>query len=123
MRFREIINENFGPEREPTDLKMGDYVSHWDAEFSDPSQFKDVSILHQEVDNLINNDVQPLVIHIVPESLLATQDWLDNSGGGEAFYPEYDKYPVVYEKDRNYYIIDGHHRVSKAIKQKKVLKC
>lgn len=119
MRIKEILAENFGPERQPTDLKMGDYVSHWDAEFVDPSKFKDVAELHTEVDDLLNAGLKPMVIHIVPELLLATQDWLDNSGGGEAFYPEYEKYPVVYDRNGKYYIIDGHHRVSDAIKQKK----
>jgi len=118
MRITDLITENFGLQRVPTNIKLGDYLSHWDAEFTDPSKFKDVAELHTEVDDMLNAGYKPMVINIVPSQLLATQDWLDNSGGGEAFYPEYDKYPVVYDRNGKYYIIDGHHRVSDALKRK-----
>jgi hypothetical protein len=121
MRVKDIINESFGVERYKTNIPLGDYISHWDAEYTDPAGYKDVADLHTEVDDLLNAGIEPGRSTVYPSQLLATQDWLDNSGGGEAFYPEYEDRPVIYMKNRKLYIIDGHHRVSQALKTNKPL--
>lgn len=52
-----------------------------------------------------------------PTGLLATQSWLTNmGGGGDPVFYELTKYPVLARtKDMQMHILDGHHRVARAI--------
>jgi hypothetical protein len=45
---------------------------------------------------------------------LATQDWLSNAGGDDPLFDEYPDRPVVYQKAGRLYILDGHHRSTRA---------
>jgi hypothetical protein len=47
---------------------------------------------------------------------LATQDWLSNEGGGDPLFDEYPDKPVIYKKAGKLYILDGHHRTTRAWK-------
>jgi len=110
----EPVQESWGPERYPIPLPIGDYLSHEQHEFAPPGDYRDVSILHREVGQMINQGVQPHTVPVDPRQLLATQDWLSNEGGGEPLFPEYADRPVVYEKQGKAYILDGHHRTTRA---------
>lgn len=112
----ETVTEDWGIEKYPIPLPIGDYLSHEDHEFAPPGNYRDVFVLHNEVEDLIDSDVEPTVTNMDPKRLLATQDWLSNDGGGEPLFPEYPDRPVVYEKNGKYYILDGHHRTTKAWK-------
>lgn len=47
--------------------------------------------------------------------LKGTQNWLDLiHGGGDAVLPDYEDKPCIVYIDGIYYIIDGHHRMSKS---------
>ena len=116
MRANEFITETWGVEKYPIPLPIGDYLSHDEHEFAPPGNYRDVLTLHREVDNLINAGVEPDVVPADPKQLLATQDWLSNEGGGEPLFPEFPDKPVVYEKRGRYYILDGHHRTTRARK-------
>ena len=110
------VTENWGIETYPIPLPIGDYLSHEDHEFAPPGNYRDVFVLHNEVEDLIDSDVEPTVTNMDPKRLLATQDWLGNDGGGGPLFPDYPDRPVVYEKNGKYYILDGHHRTTKAWK-------
>jgi hypothetical protein len=47
---------------------------------------------------------------------LATQDWLSNEGGSDPLFDEYPDKPVIYKKAGKLYILDGHHRTTRAWK-------
>ena len=110
------VTENWGIEKYPIPLPIGDYLSHEDHEFAPPGNYKDLFILHEEVEDLIDAGVEPDIVPADPKQLLATQDWLSNAGGDGPLFPEYPDRPVVYEKAGKYYILDGHHRTTKAWK-------
>lgn len=110
------VNENWGIETYAIPLPIGDYLSHEDHEFAPPGNYKDLFILHEEVEDLIDAGVEPDIVPADPKQLLATQDWLSNAGGDGPLFPEYPDRPVVYEKAGKYYILDGHHRTTKAWK-------
>lgn len=122
MRAREFIAEDFGPERRPGVLPVGDYLPH-DSEFQDPTGKKDPLELIEQVDELINAGIKPRLRLVKPTQLLATQDWLSNDPGDGPMYPEYAKLPVVYQKGQNMYILDGHHRVTAALKSNRTVEC
>lgn len=112
----ETVTEDWGIKKYPIPLPIGDYLSHEDHEFAPPGNYQDVFVLHDEVGDLIDAGVEPGIVPVDPKQLLATQDWLSNDGGGEPLFPEYPDRPVVYEKNGKYYILDGHHRTTKAWK-------
>lgn len=116
MQIKEIILETWGIEKYPIPLPIGDYLSHEEHEFAPPGNYSDVGKLHQEVWDLMDDGVEPDVVSANPKHLLATQDWLSNEGGAEPLFPEFQDKPVVYEKRGKYYILDGHHRTTRAWK-------
>lgn len=122
MKIRDVLTESWGPEQRPGVLPVGDYLSP-DSEFVDPTGKKDPLYLHQEVDDLINAGVRPRLRIMKPRQLLATQDWLSNDPGDGPLYPEYAKLPVIYQKNGNNYILDGHHRVTAALKANRDIEC
>lgn len=115
------LKESWGPEHYPGILPIGDYLSP-DSEFVDPTGKKDPTYLIQDVDDLINAGVEPRLITIKPSQVYATQDWLSNDSGDGPLYPEYADHPVVYQKGRYpseaWYVLDGHHRITAALKQR-----
>lgn len=121
MRIQELLKENWGPEQWPGILPIGDYLSP-NSEFADPTGKRDTIELHQEVDDLINAGVEPKITTTLPNRLLATQDWLSNDPGDGPLYPEYADLPVVYGKNNKFYILDGHHRVTRALKKQQPIK-
>lgn len=112
----EAVNENWGVEKYAIPLPIGDYLGPDSDEFAPPGNYKDSGDLHEEVWDLMDAGVEPTVINMDPKRLLATQDWLSNEGGSEPLFDEYPDRPVVYEKAGKYYILDGHHRTTKAWK-------
>lgn len=113
------VNEDWGIEKYAIPLPIGDYLSHEDHEFAPEGNYKDVFVLHDEVGDLIDAGVEPDIVPADPKQLLATQDWLSNAGGDGPLFDEYPDRPVVYEKAGKYYILDGHHRTTKAWKTSK----
>lgn len=117
MKIKDIIRESYGPERYPGIIPLGAYNSHYDREFSQGGNYRDVTELIKAVEDLIDAGVEPVTVTVDPKKLLATQDWLSNDGGDGALFDEYPDLPVVYERDGSYYILDGHHRVTRALKR------
>ena len=117
MRAQEFITENWGPEKYPGILPIGDYLGPDEHEFAPPGRYKDSGDLHEEVWDLMDAGIEPQVVSINPKILLATQDWLSNAGGDEPLFPEFPDRPVVYDKQGKYYILDGHHRTTAALKR------
>ena len=109
------VAESFGIETYPIPLPIGDYLGP-DPEFAPPGNYKDSGDLHEEVWDLMDAGVEPQVANIDPKRLVATQDWLSNEGGSEPLFPEFPDRPVVYKKAGKFYILDGHHRITKAFK-------
>lgn len=116
MRASEFLKENFGPERYPGILPIGDYLGPDEHEFAPPGNYKDSGYLHEEVWDLMDAGIEPRVVSMNPKMLLATQDWLSNDGGDDPLFPEFPDRPVVYDKQGKYYILDGHHRTTAALK-------
>ncbi len=115
MRAKEFIIESFGVEVYPGVIPFGEYLGP-DPEFAPPGNYRDAGELHDDVYDLIDAGVEPKVVTIDPKQLLATQDWLSNAGGDDPLFDEYTDRPVVYEKAGKYYILDGHHRSTRALK-------
>ena len=115
MRAGEFVTENFGVQVYPGVIPFGDYLGP-EPEFAPLGNYRDSAELHDEVYDLIDADVDPEVVNIDPKQLLATQDWLSNAGGDDPLFDEYTDKPVVYQKDGKFYILDGHHRSTKALK-------
>ena len=109
------VAESFGIETYPIPLPIGDYLGP-DPEFAPPGNYKDSGDLHEEVWDLMDAGAEPQVANIDPRRLVATQDWLSNEGGSEPLFPEFPDRPVVYKKAGKFYILDGHHRITKAFK-------
>lgn len=116
MRANEFIAETWGIEKYAIPLPIGEYLGPDSDEFAPPGNYKDSGDLHEEVEDLIDAGVEPDIVPADPKQLLATQDWLSNAGGDGPLFPEYPDRPVVYEKAGKYYILDGHHRTTKAWK-------
>lgn len=100
----------------PIPLPIGDYLGDDSEEFAPPGNYKDTTVLHNNVFGLVRAGVEPKVVTMDPKRLLATQDWLRDGGGYGPLLPEYANKPVVYKKAGKYYILDGHHRTTKAVK-------
>ncbi len=115
MRACEFITEDFGVEVYPGVIPFGEYLGP-EPEFAPPGNYKDAGELHDDVYDLIDAGVEPDVVTIDPKQLLATQDWLSNAGGDDPLFDEYTDKPVVYEKAGKYYILDGHHRSTQALR-------
>lgn len=114
MRAQEFVAENWGASKEPIPLPIGDYLGPESDEFAPPGNYQDVGILHDEVADLIDAGVGPRVVNIDPRTVLATQDWLSNAGGDDPLFDEYPDRPVIYSKNGKLYILDGHHRTTRA---------
>ena len=117
MRAQEFVAENWGVSKEPIPLPIGDYLGPESDEFAPPGNYQDVGILHDEVADLIDAGVDPQVVNIDPQTVLATQDWLSNAGGDDPLFDEYPDRPVIYQKAGKLYILDGHHRTTRAWKE------
>jgi hypothetical protein len=115
----ETVSENWGVEKYPLPLPIGNYLAVGSDEFAPPGNYASAEDLHDEVYNLIDADVEPEVVSIDPKQLLATQDWLSNAGGDDPLFDEYPDRPVVYKKAGKLYILDGHHRSTRAWKSNK----
>jgi hypothetical protein len=100
----------------PTNLRIGKYLDHHSAEFENADDYLDATDLIEDVEDLIDAGIEPKVIMVDPEKLFATQDWLSNYGSDGSMFDEYDDLPVVYKKGNEAYIVDGHHRVARALK-------
>jgi hypothetical protein len=116
MRAQEFVTENWGVEKYAIPLPIGNYLGPESDEFAPPGNYQDVGILHDEVADLIDAGVDPQVVNIDPRTVLATQDWLSNAGGDDPLFDEYPDRPVIYSKAGKLYILDGHHRTTRAWK-------
>jgi hypothetical protein len=113
------VTENWGVSKEPIPLPIGDYLASGSDEFAPLGNYKNAEDLHDEVYDLIDADVKPEVVSIDPKQLLATQDWLSNAGGDDPLFDEYPDRPVIYQKASKLYILDGHHRTTRAWRSNK----
>jgi hypothetical protein len=113
------VTENWGVSKEPIPLPIGDYLASGSDEFAPLGNYKNAEDLHDEVYDLIDADVKPEVVSIDPKQLLATQDWLSNAGGDDPLFDEYPDRPVIYQKANKLYILDGHHRTTRAWRSNK----
>lgn len=105
MRARELY-EAIGRHNIPMSKK---YTSEWDA----PAGFIDLSSI---VPYIEAKGIKPTKKEVLIQNLRATQDWVDHPyGGGDPVFDEYKDKPVVIHDGAEYHIIDGHHRVDKAI--------
>jgi hypothetical protein len=100
----------------PTTIRLGNYLNWHATEFEKADDYHDANDLIDAVEDLIEADVKPKIVTANPKALFATQDWLSNYGSDGSMFDEYDDLPVVYNKDNKAYILDGHHRVAKALK-------
>ena len=116
MRAQEFVNENWGVEKFAIPLPIGDYLAVGSDEFAPPGNYQSAEDLHDEVYDQIDAGVEPQVVTVDPRTLLATQDWLSNAGGDDPLFDEYPDRPVVYQKAGKLYILDGHHRSTRAWK-------
>jgi hypothetical protein len=119
MRAKEFIPEIFSePKFYPMPLKMGPYRDAEDPRTGEPypDQHLDNTELIQIADRLINAGVKPNLMPVNAAQLTATQDWLTDQGGAEDLYPEYRDHPVVLDYKGHFYVLDGHHRASRALK-------
>jgi len=119
MRAKEFIPEIFDePEFHPVPLKLGQYRDAEDPRTGEPypEQYRDNTELIQITDKLINAGIKPNLMTVKPSQLTATQDWLSDQGGAEDLYPEYRDHPVVLDYQGHFYVLDGHHRCSRALR-------
>ena len=114
MRAQEFLSENWGVEKFAIPLPIGDYLAVGSDEFAPPGNYQSAEDLHDEVYDQIDAGVEPQVVTVDPRTLLATQDWLSNAGGDDPLFDEYPDRPVVYQKAGRLYILDGHHRSTRA---------
>ena len=113
MKITEVTQD---PNIWPTTLRVGNYLN-WNAtEFEKADDYHDANVLIDAVEDQIAAGVEPQVTSVNPAQLLATQDWLSNYGSDGSLFDEYADRPVVYVKDNRAYILDGHHRVARALK-------
>lgn len=110
----------------PTNLKLGAYRDEWDPrDYSAyPDEFKSNEQLREIVYNMVEEGVEPTLEVVFPTILTATQDWLadDRYRDGDPVFEEYEDHPVVLKLDGEYYILDGHHRCSRALAAKRFVK-
>lgn len=106
-------------EFKPMPLKLGQYRGPYDPRTMQPypGEYKSSLDLMEIVDQLIDNHIEPKVVTVSPKQLIATQDWLSDSGSNEPAFTEYTDLPVVLKHNNQLYLLDGHHRSSKALKQ------
>ena len=116
MRAEEFVTETWGVEKFAIPLPIGDYLAGGSDEFAPPGNYQSAEDLHDEVYDQIDAGVEPQVVTVDPRTLLATQDWLSNAGGDDPLFDEYPDRPVVYQKAGKLYILDGHHRSTRAWK-------
>jgi hypothetical protein len=110
----EVMAEDWGVEKYPIPLPIGQYLAVGSDEFAPPGNYSSADDLVDDVYDLIDAGVEPDVVAVDPKTLLATQDWLSNAGGDDPVFEEYPDRPVVYEKAGKFYILDGHHRTTRA---------
>ncbi len=115
MKLRELLAEL---EIRSIDLPQGEYRGIYNPTGKAQTGGKSVTDLWDIVDEVIELGYTPKLEKINIDQLLATQDWLSSHGSDDGpVWPEYKDYPVVLELDGKYYILDGHHRVSRAKRQ------
>ena len=113
---KQDVTETWGVEKYAIPLPIGEYLAVGSDEFAPPGNYKSAEDLHDEVYDLIDAGVEPEVVAVDPKTLLATQDWLSNAGGDDPLFDEYPDKPVIYKKAGKLYILDGHHRTTRAWK-------
>jgi hypothetical protein len=113
MRITEIAQD---PNIWRTNLRIGQYLDPNTAEFEKADDYLDAELLHRAVEAQIAGGIEPQVATVNPAQLFATQDWLSNYGSDGALFDEYEDLPVVYRKGNRLYILDGHHRSARALK-------
>lgn len=118
MKISELLKES---DYRDTTLPLDKYRGPYDPRTMEPysDEHVDSSELTDIVDELIDEGFEPEVVAVDPKTLIATQDWLSDYGSDEAMFPEYQDKPVVLKDSQKLYILDGHHRVARALKANK----
>jgi hypothetical protein len=113
MKITEITQD---PNIWPTTLRLGNYLNWNAAEFEKVDDYHDANDLINAVEDQIEDGIEPQVVSVPPAQLYATQDYLSNYGSDGSMFEEYSDLPVVYVKGNRPYILDGHHRIARALK-------
>ena len=113
MKITEITQD---PNIWPTTLRLGNYLNWNAAEFEKADDYHDANDLINAVEDQIEDGIEPQVVSVPPAQLYATQDYLSNYGSDGSMFDEYSDLPVVYVKGNKTYILDGHHRIARALK-------
>ena len=115
MKISEILTES---DYRDTTLPLDKYRGPYDPRTMQPysDQYTDSFELVDVVEELIDDGVEPQVVAVDPKTLTATQDWLSDQGGAEDLYSEYRDHPVVLDYRGHFYVLDGHHRCSRALR-------
>lgn len=127
MKAKEIL-ESFGGEYKPNPLRLGKYRNPEHPETGQASADFDPKVhrlnfeLADVIDELIEKGVPAKAVVVDPRELWASQDWLHTYGSGEDTFPEYSDLPVVLKVGDELNIADGHHRVSRALEQGKMVR-
>jgi len=120
MRASEFIFENFG-EYKNTNLPLGRFRGNYDPRTGQPYEgnFEDSFELLDIAEEMLEEGYEPELVNLYVKDLIATQDWLSDYGSDGPLLDDYTDYPVVIHYDGNYYIMDGHHRASRALSSNK----
>jgi hypothetical protein len=99
-------------------LRMSEYRGKTHPATNEPydGKFKFSGDLKDRVHGLLDAGTKPKVVQVNPRHLLATQDWLSSHGGGKPAFATMKQHPVVLQKNKKMYVLDGHHRSADALK-------
>ena len=128
MKIKELIESWTDVKYYPTPLRMGKYRNPEDPRTGMPSSQYDPKVhklnyeLADVIDELIERGVPAKTVVVNPKDLWASQDWLSEFGSGEDTFPEYTDLPVVLKDGNDLNIADGHHRISKALRDNKMIR-
>jgi hypothetical protein len=110
----------------PTNLKLGAYRDDMNPrdETSYGDEFKSNEQLREVVYDMVEEGVEPTLVVVSPRTLTATQDWLadDRYRDDGSVFEEYEDHPVVLKLNGEAYILDGHHRCSRALTANRMVK-
>lgn len=104
--------DDFGPITLPQSEYLGPYDPQTGCDYAQPHSAAED--LWAVIDNRLDDGIEPEIVNLPINDLLATQDWIGGTGGHGVEWESLDKYPVVLRRGARLLIIDGHHRVSES---------
>jgi hypothetical protein len=116
MRAYEFLLEKYYD----TNIQLSNYRGPHDNPRTNkkyPSSFDDAGELWDIIDQSIEKGISPEPTEVQIDKLLATQDWLKDTRDNDVSpWTMFTDHPVVVSKNEKLYIVDGHHKVSRALK-------